>query len=438
LLVGNWGSSFAGGKEPWFWTGSDQVYKQFVSSNFASVKYGQCWVFGGTLTSALRAMGVPARQLTTFDSGHESAGDDGKYTHIFSRYYDPDGKYLGMTGSIWNFHSWVDAWMSRDDLPQEYQGLAWQAVDSTPQELSDGVYQMGPTSVAAVLAKDDNEKFDDPFVISEVAGVVHSYVVSNKTIVKDLGIDKNAVGDLIVTKAIGSKEQQDITATYRRSDLLAASNIEYGVYLEPEFRGFGDDIGLSAIFFGLDADKPYTVSYTLSMYATDYTGRSMKLLQTWSSSGTLSNDNKFTLEKLISTKDYLKPNVIRGYVSFTIVAAFNNGAEVQRSDFASIHLKMPALAISAPKSLGLHNYSSVSFEYTNLLSTSLTNVYLSLRGINLDLDEVDLVGVLAPGQKYTVTKKIFGQASGETMLMASLLCDQLAESSSSAASIVVQ
>ena len=35
-----------------------------------------------------------------------------------------------------NFHVWNESWVKRYDLPDGYDG--WQAVDSTPQELSEG------------------------------------------------------------------------------------------------------------------------------------------------------------------------------------------------------------------------------------------------------------------------------------------------------------
>lgn len=35
-----------------------------------------------------------------------------------------------------NYHCWNEAWMTRPDLPVGFGG--WQAVDSTPQENSDG------------------------------------------------------------------------------------------------------------------------------------------------------------------------------------------------------------------------------------------------------------------------------------------------------------
>lgn len=62
--------------------------------------------------------------------------------------------------------------MARPDLPGDCGG--WQAVDSTPQELSDSRYQCGPASVAAVRRGDVHLKYDGPFVFAEVnADVCH-------------------------------------------------------------------------------------------------------------------------------------------------------------------------------------------------------------------------------------------------------------------------
>lgn len=41
-----------------------------------------------------------------------------------------------------NYHCWNEAWMTRPDLPVGFGG--WQAVDSTPQENSDGKVAPSP------------------------------------------------------------------------------------------------------------------------------------------------------------------------------------------------------------------------------------------------------------------------------------------------------
>lgn len=50
--------------------------------------------------------------------------------------------------SIWNFHTWTEVWMTRPDLLAAFDG--WQVIDATPQEVSDGLFRCGPTSVTSV------------------------------------------------------------------------------------------------------------------------------------------------------------------------------------------------------------------------------------------------------------------------------------------------
>ena len=94
-------------------------------------RYGQCWVFSGLFTTFLRCLGIPARSVTNFDSAHDTEND----MTIDDYFVDGEGKNLG-SDSIWNFHVWNDAWMARPDCEEGLGG--WQAVDSTPQEQSQG------------------------------------------------------------------------------------------------------------------------------------------------------------------------------------------------------------------------------------------------------------------------------------------------------------
>ena len=50
VLSGNWSGEYAGGKKPWEWQGSLLILKQYLESG-EPVKFGQCWVFSGILTS---------------------------------------------------------------------------------------------------------------------------------------------------------------------------------------------------------------------------------------------------------------------------------------------------------------------------------------------------------------------------------------------------
>ena len=75
--------------------------------------------------------------MTNFVSAHDTNS-----SLTIDRFFDKDGEEVegGPDGenwdSIWNFHVWNDVWMARPDLPKGYGG--WQAIDSTPQEASNG------------------------------------------------------------------------------------------------------------------------------------------------------------------------------------------------------------------------------------------------------------------------------------------------------------
>lgn len=66
-----------------------------------------------------------------------------------------------------NFHVWNDCWMARPDLPPGMGG--WQAVDSTPQETSQGTFRCGPASIMAIRTGQVYLKHDTPFVFAEVS-----------------------------------------------------------------------------------------------------------------------------------------------------------------------------------------------------------------------------------------------------------------------------
>jgi hypothetical protein len=209
ILEGNWSTNaadFAGGTFPSTWTGSDQILQQYHSSH-NTVKYGQCWVFGGLLTSLLRCSGIPSRPLTNYDSGH-----DGNANKSIDFDYENVGGAWDVTysDSIWNFHVWCDAWMKR---PDQASGDGWQAVDGTPQEKSAGLYQCGPASLSAVKS-DAGGNYDVNFVYAEVSAPVRiRYKMSGVWITMTNIADQ--VGHDISTKNVGVNTLNDITSLYK-------------------------------------------------------------------------------------------------------------------------------------------------------------------------------------------------------------------------------
>ena len=73
------------------------------------------WLVG----TVCRALGIPARPVSNLVSAHDANG-----TFTIDRYFDSLNNEVGDpfnphgSDSIWNFHVWVEAWMSRPDLPK--------------------------------------------------------------------------------------------------------------------------------------------------------------------------------------------------------------------------------------------------------------------------------------------------------------------------------
>ena len=56
MLIGNWSGEYDGGASPLSWVGSEKIFQQCFESD-KPVQYGQCWVFSGVMTTALRSLG---------------------------------------------------------------------------------------------------------------------------------------------------------------------------------------------------------------------------------------------------------------------------------------------------------------------------------------------------------------------------------------------
>lgn len=107
--------------------------------------------------------------------------------------------------------------MERPDLGMENGGYGgWQAVDATPQEMSEDMYRCGPASVRAVKLGEILRPYDGNFLYSEVNAdkVFWRYDGAYQPL-KLLRRDALAIGQLISTKKVGKWEREDVTSTYK-------------------------------------------------------------------------------------------------------------------------------------------------------------------------------------------------------------------------------
>lgn len=211
VLSGNWSGSYDGGTSPSKWIGSVAILEEYMRTK-KDVKYGQCWVFSGLLTTLCRALGIPTRSVTNFDSAHDSDCSMTIDKHLDKETGEPLDH---MDDSVWNFHVWNEAWMQRPDLPSGNDG--WQAFDATPQETSQGRMQCGPAPVAAIKRGDVYLDYDTKFIFAEVNADRIMWLVgpnNEMTAVKEK-TETSSIGNQISTKMVGKNLLNDITSDYK-------------------------------------------------------------------------------------------------------------------------------------------------------------------------------------------------------------------------------
>ncbi|KAI5705335.1 hypothetical protein M8J75_013984 [Diaphorina citri] len=283
--VGEVGLHGTGGTPPTKWVGSMKILQQFYTKK-KPVKYGQCWVFSGVLTTVCRALGIPCRNVTCYAAAHDTQS-----SLTVDYFVDEDGRVMEElnSDSIWNFHMWNEVWMTRRDLgTTDFNG--WQVIDATPQELSGRKYQCGPTSVTAVKRGEVKIAYDGGFVFSEVNADKVFWRYNGPTQPLKIGL-------ALSTKAVGSWTRKDITDNYKyeekseeeRSSMLKAlkqsASIFSRYYLNEEFNDIKfdfelrDDIVIGSPFSVVvkmnnkSRDQDYTVTVILRVDAVTYTGK---------------------------------------------------------------------------------------------------------------------------------------------------------------------
>ncbi|XP_044515640.1 protein-glutamine gamma-glutamyltransferase E [Gracilinanus agilis] len=270
VLSGNWSGDYSGGKDPRNWNGSVEILKQWKKNRFQPVRFGQCWVFAGTLNTVLRCLGIPARVITNFNSAHDT---DRSLT--VDVYYDSQGNPLERgSDSVWNFHVWNEAWFVRVDLGQVYNG--WQVLDATPQERSQGVFQCGPASVVAVRQGDVNYDFDMPFVFAEVNADSITWMVNPDGSSRRNSTKTDSVGKFISTKAVGSNSRVDVTDKYKYPEGSKQERDTFRKALQ-KLKPDSGSFGATSSETGRSEEKPSSISGKFKVNGTLEVGKEVNL-----------------------------------------------------------------------------------------------------------------------------------------------------------------
>lgn len=445
ILFGRWTETYPKNcTPPTAWTGSVAILEKFWKKKYM-VKYGQCWVFSGLVTTLLRALGLPTRSVTNFESAHDT---DGSMTIDF--HFDEEGKPLDeLNDSTWNFHVWNESWFKRPDLPDGHDG--WQAHDATPQETSEGVFRCGPASVNAIRQGEVYLPYDTGFIFAEVNGDrVYWDVDDEDGSMKATYVDTRSIGKCISTKKPSCNERLDVTLGYKYPEgshkereavefaYKFSTRKEYEIYqADREDVTFSfevvDDIAMGDSFevkvkAANNSHHLRTVRVNISSIMAFYTGIVAKNLKQERETLRLEASEENTVVLKIAAADYLGKMAGDGNIKLYVKAS----VEETRQSYAkqdTVEMRKPTLTVTAsPKAVKKGQTVEVTADFKNSLSVPLTNGHFHFEAIGMTPKSVDspCSGPIGSKKEAKATASFTATRAFRSTIMVSFVSDQLA------------
>nr|XP_033789683.1 protein-glutamine gamma-glutamyltransferase 4 [Geotrypetes seraphini] len=446
VLTGNWSGKYVNGTSPLSWTGSAAILQKYYKTQ-KPVNYGQCWVFSGVLTAVMRCLGIPARSITNFASAHDTEGN-----LKVDIYMNEKGEQLydRTSDSVWNFHVWNDVWMKRQDLPSGFDG--WQAIDATPQEPSEDIFQCGPSPLKAIKTGEVYLLHDSKFIFAEVNADRIYWLVKtvdgreNKVQVKE---EKLCIGKCISTKAVGMNTREDITCQYkfeegspeeRKAMALACSYIQpHGCVSNPTPSPFvsspaikveilgdktllpGNPIALN-IVINNSSTQVQTVNLIANCKIVTYTGKTEASLASITRTIEVGGQQATAVPLNIPADVYMKTvTSVEDELQFRAHAiSETKGTEEKFSETFVIAFEYPSIKVEMPETAKLNKDFICAFTFKNTLKIPMENCKLHVEGLGLFKMATFDQGNLEPGKIFRSKIICAPTKTGEKKIVAKL------------------
>mmetsp|Transcript_14221 Transcript_14221/g.25268 ORF Transcript_14221/g.25268 Transcript_14221/m.25268 type:complete len:759 (+) Transcript_14221:1580-3856(+) len=412
LLEGNWGDfPFENDTHPGVWTSTTDILNKWKETG-KPVHYGQCWVFGALQNALMRSIGVAARHLSAFGAAVDGSSKEDKYKrnhHVVDEYFDKNGTSVWSLGRLWNFHSWNDIYLNRENA--SYSG--WQSLDGTPPGL-------GPAPLKAVLALDEAAPFNTSFVISTVHATVRNFFVTcdknhtkkdklnGCTVEKMLKYDPTGLKLIVSSQTLpnGTLAMDNITSQFVNSSLDAFIPFEHDNALErlaagqklaapllevyPSAHGIllGQPIEGEIVVNTktLRAGQKIQINFRVNLETVE--GELIKEIAASNGELTVGHDSNVTLPYNIAPESYLVPNLFNAYVKIVATGYAEDGEHFM--DTAVMDVDAPEIKLSAGNLYaGSKHAAPVDASFENPLNQTLENVCLTIHSHELDFAGVD-------------------------------------------------
>ncbi|NXY22915.1 TGM4 glutamyltransferase, partial [Atrichornis clamosus] len=467
VLLGNWSGNYVAGTAPMDWIGSVTILQKYYKTK-KPVRYGQCWVFAGVLNTVMRCLGVPCRCVSTFNAAHDT--EENLRVDV---YLNERGEKLNSLSfdSVWNFHVWNDAWMKRTDLPDGFDG--WQAIDSTPQEQSQGIFRCGPCPLKAVREGDVYLPYDGKFVYAEV-NADQVYWIVKKVNGKDkyfkVSTETRDIGQNISTKAVGQNRREDITLQYKYPEgskeerksmeraysfirpsgmmprsgyamtgqaqsldnkpmVLSEPVTKTGLHIEitnTEALHPGNPLEM-AITVKTSTPGSWTIDVAGSCQLQYYTGKVQANLGTIKETIKLEGKSEMQIPLKIAPDAYMKTlSSVEDEVLILVTAI----AEVKETNDkltkeTSMRFEYPPISVQMPETAKLNNDFTCAFIFKNKLNVTLENCKLLVEGLGLFKMTTFDQGDIMPGRIMKSEIICTPVRVGEKKIVAKLISNQI-------------